>query len=340
MEVCVAMIEKRTVFILGAGASCPYGFPTARGLRKEILSTFEDRYMRFLGGAGEEVGAQRRANGYPSTRDAKQFLEHFDLSGTESIDLFLSRNPRFESIGKMAICLSILHAEMKSKFRERVEKPEHDWYFYLYNRLVREATRPEDYSQFGDNPVSFVTFNYDRSLEYYLSNCLLHSFEDMDRQKVGDELGRKPIIHVYGRPALPKSAESGQVQILPYGKEIAEKLPSIDLLSVIGSIHVVHEERANPELEKARAEISAADRIFFLGFAYADENMEALGLPDVLNPKQYIYGTALGFVQKEINLVRDKLGHALGHSEREKPNRSRQVQMHACDCVALLREFL
>lgn len=334
------MIEKRTVFILGAGASCPYGFPTARGLRKEILTKFEDRYLHFLGGAGEKIGAVRTVNGYPSLRTAKQFLECFDLSGTESVDLFLSRNPRFEKIGKMAICLSILHAEMKSKFRERVEKPEHDWYFYLYNRLMREATHPDDYSQFGDNPISFVTFNYDRSLEYYLLNCLRHSFEGMDEQRAIDELGRRPTIHVYGKPALPKSAESGEAPILQYGKEIAEKLPSIDLLGVTDSIHALHEERSNPQSKWIHEEISQAERLFFLGFGYAKENLAALGLPDVLRADQLIYGTALACTKREIRDIETLLKLALEHVDNRPSNRADQVKIIDCDCVSLLREFL
>ena len=106
-EACVAMIDKRTVFILGAGASCPYGFPTARGLRAKILSNFKTWYERYLYGDGDGIDDARIGRGYPEPTAVGPFLRSFDLSGTESIDLFLSRNPRFEKVGKMAICLSI-----------------------------------------------------------------------------------------------------------------------------------------------------------------------------------------------------------------------------------------
>jgi len=32
------MLSKRTVFVVGAGASVPYGFPTGRDLVTEVLS--------------------------------------------------------------------------------------------------------------------------------------------------------------------------------------------------------------------------------------------------------------------------------------------------------------
>ena len=35
------MLEKKTVFILGAGASKPYNFPTAIELSKDVISNFD-----------------------------------------------------------------------------------------------------------------------------------------------------------------------------------------------------------------------------------------------------------------------------------------------------------
>lgn len=37
------MITKNTLFILGAGASVPYGYPTGRELRKLLISNSSDR---------------------------------------------------------------------------------------------------------------------------------------------------------------------------------------------------------------------------------------------------------------------------------------------------------
>jgi hypothetical protein len=331
LEVSVVMIEKRTVFVLGAGASCPYGFPTAGMLRSQILSHFQDQYLDFLCGAGEEIGATRTANGYPSLRDARHFLECFDLSSTKSIDLFLSRNPQFEKVGKMAICLSILHAEKDSSFREQVEKTEaeRDWYFYLYDRLTREATGKEDYCQFAENRVTFVTFNYDRSLEHFLFTSLLHSFGGIDEQKTKDELNKRPVIHVYGKPApLPWGQDNGQ-KVLPYARHI-DNFASIDLLGIIDNIYVVHGQRANPNLERARKKIREAEHVFFLGFGYAKENLEALGIPGALRTEHYIRGTAMGATRGELIDIKSRL-LGMGHMRQE---------ILDCDCLHLLRECL
>ncbi len=335
------MIQTRTVFVLGAGANCPYGFPTAKGLREQILSSFVNRYTQFLGDPSRGIGAGRTASGYPSLDEAKRFVECFDLSSTKSIDLFLSRNPRFEKIGKMAICLSILYAERYCDFREQIKKAEaeHDWYFYLYDRLTRDATGKDDYSQLAENRVTFVTFNYDRSLEHFLFTSLLHSFEGIDEQRTKEELRRKPVIHVYGKPAsLPWERDDGQ-GTLPYASQI-DDFASVDLLGISNNIYVVHGERINPNLESARKKVHEADHVFFLGFGYAKENLEILGLPGVLRRDHQIYGTALGWTDREINGIRNDFLDGLRRSGRHTLGVGDQVQIEQCDCVALLREFL
>ena len=42
------MIEEDTVFILGAGASCPYGFPDGKKLRSEIFDRFERDFNTYF----------------------------------------------------------------------------------------------------------------------------------------------------------------------------------------------------------------------------------------------------------------------------------------------------
>jgi hypothetical protein len=331
------MIEKRTVFILGAGASCPYGFPTARGLREEILSSFEDRYSEFLDGFDDAIPRALHMDTYPDMLTVKSLLDRFRLSSTDSIDLFLSRNPQFARVGKIAVCLSILHAEKRSVFREKVEKREHDWYFRLFGNPTREATTKEEYHRFGDNHISFITFNYDRSLEQFLFEGLLNSFEGTDEHRARELLARIPVIHVYGRPA-PLPWELGdKPEGLPYGDS---EFATFNLLDAVDNIHVVHEERENPELERARDEIAKAERIFFLGFGYAKENLDALGIPGVLKAHHQVYGTALDAVEKEIKDIEQIFLGGLTHAVNSNLFAYKQIHILNCDCAHLLRQFL
>jgi len=333
------MIEKRTVFILGAGASCPYGFPTARGLRTRIIEDFVGQYRQHAIESQPRLHDKRGNFAVSSAEEsATKFVSTFNLSSTESIDLFLSRQPQFREIGRTAICLSILRAEENSDFREQVDRREHDWYFCLYNMLTREAIGKEDYLQFARNPIAFVTFNYDRSLEYFLFDSLRHSFEGIDELKTKQQLDATPIIHVYGKPApLPWETADGKATV-EYGERIG-KLALKDLRAIIDNLHVIHDERSNPELERARVQISDAERVFFLGFAYARENLEALGLPDALRPSQHIYGTAFERTKREIHDIERFFTLGLEHADARPSNKASQVKIIDCDSVSLLREF-
>jgi hypothetical protein len=334
------MIEKRTVFILGAGASCPYNFPTASGLRRSILNETPKRYGQYMRGFGTEHAMLKLAHGYPDESIMKQFIESFALSSTESIDLFLSRNPQFVQMGKMAICLAILDAERRSYFREDVPERKQDWYFYLYNRLTKGLTGPDSCCGFPQSNIAFITFNYDRSFEHFLFDSILYSFEGMDFEKVRELACRIPIVHVYGQVG-GLSWQQAQARV-KYGGESVD-FSTIDLLRLIQDLYVVHEERLNPQLGKAREEITKAERIFFLGFGYAKENLEAIGLPGALRRHHQIYGTAKGWIMKEIHGLKcDFLltFQRLADADGERFGARNTVEIQDCDCVQLLRDFL
>lgn len=320
------MIEQPTVFVLGAGASCPYGFPTARQLRRDIVSDFVLQYEEHLGAVGPEYRLKRVAEGYPNSQQAGDFVERFRSSNTESVDLFLSRNPRFDMVGKTAICLSILQKEKSSRFAEELTDADRDWYFWLFNKLTADFSSKNDMARFNAHAMSFITFNYDRSLEYFLFDSLLHSFEGATSPDVASLLSQLKIVHVYGRTApLEWQEKQGTLE---YGRTL-ENIGYVTLPPLTRNINVVYDERDNRALEEARNLIKEAHKIFFLGFGYSKENLEALGLPDVLKPAHRIWGTALGFTEKEVHRVRAGF-----------QRKSQHVVIRNCDCLALLREFL
>ena len=99
------MIKENTVFILGAGASNPYGYDVGADLSMKIFSQFETKYKEYL--VRHDVGLKNRnLDDYINTKnkgDLREFLNEFrdSFSSTNtSIDLFLSRNNKFESFGK------------------------------------------------------------------------------------------------------------------------------------------------------------------------------------------------------------------------------------------------
>ena len=319
------MITEDTLFILGAGASSPYGYPTGKGLRRIICKEFPKDYSALL---------KRRASpdsdyfGDDAIYAAQNLSEFFFKSSTPSIDLFLARNHNFSDIGRKAIALSIWKAESNSCFREDVDQSQ-DWYSYLYHRLTETLSEPDNYKLIGQNKVSFITFNYDRSLEFFLYESILNSFTSITRtQPPKADFLPFSFQHVYGQLApLPWQGSSS----LDY----TEKLNDYKLKQIYENIRVIY-DRTDDNLTEMKEQISKAKRIFFLGFGFANENLEVLGISDFLNGDQQIFGTAYGMTEKEIQSIRIKLNRNFTIKD---PRLSNPV-IKNMNCYDLLREYL
>lgn len=327
------MISEPTLFILGAGASVPYGYPTGAGLREQIIKEFYDNI--------EDVASKIVLFPLLDKEDvlklARKFREVFNASTLYSIDKFLSFNPSFSDIGKIAITLQILESECKRKLKEDACRTL-DWFELLFDRMLSTLKKSEDFSEFGKNKVSFITFNYDRSLEYFLYTGFVNSFHDKQsefRHEYNEEGLKRyipfPIIHVYGQ------IDKIGLYSSPYGDNTIKYRRLNELYK---NIRVIGEERDKDiELKKEIAKlINNSKRIFFLGFGYAEENLDALGFSDEVYQNCSIYGTAYGKTAKEIIGIRSSLNKEI-RSALEA-----EVHINPCiedmDCKELLKKYL
>ena len=92
------MIEKRTVLVLGAGASKPYGFPTGRELIREIAAGLKN--------TGSEVAQLLSAHGHEPSELAK-FSDALLDSAQPSVDVFLENRAEYLEAGKAAIAAAL-----------------------------------------------------------------------------------------------------------------------------------------------------------------------------------------------------------------------------------------
>ena len=285
--------KEDTVFILGAGASVPYGFPTSNSLRKDIIDNFANKFSSIY-----EVDATSDEFFYDVQRnEIEEFQKRFDLSSIFSVDYFMSRNPRYLDWGKDAIIIHLLEYERNCKFRESSLLKNEDWYSYLYNYMISNLRSPESFSRITSNNFSFLTFNYERSLEYFLAESISYSFEGMTHPQLKEVMRNIPIIHIYGKisPLPYHKNEEG----LKFGKEIKyNTLPKLR-----ENIRTICDNNSvNSEVSEI---ISEARRIFFLGFGYDKLNLRNLSIPDCLHSKQKIYGTAIGYNKRFIEGLKE-----------------------------------
>ena len=168
------MIPEKTVFILGAGASCPYNYPSGAKLKEDICGNETSVIINLI---KRHIPSADFTNPLVNEfeKQVLEFVKKFKQS-PDSIDLFLYSNPSQSDIGKKLILLYIFHAERVTRFfHNSIDK--RDWYTRIFSEMRRGFHDPTSCLELGDNNVVFITFNYDRSLEYFFYNSLINSFE-------------------------------------------------------------------------------------------------------------------------------------------------------------------
>ncbi len=320
------MIKGDTVFILGAGASNPYGYPTGEQLKTEIIDNYVNDLRTY-------IRNRTRGSGLPEalllqeSQNAKKFVETFK-NVPISIDQFIATNRQFEREGKKAIILRILKDEMNSSNKD-------DWFSELFKRMTERISQDADYNKVKENKISFITFNYDRSLETFLFNSLNSMFTNIQKEKIIELINKFKIIHIFGQVAGLEW--QNKVQKVEY----RENINFINIEELVGNIRTIYEEQKNPELEDAKELIKNAKRIFFMGFGYAEENMEILEIPQNINVYTKVYGTMLNYPEEEIKRKIDYFIAKTRSDTLALKNADRfRVGFINTDCVGLLRKFL
>jgi hypothetical protein len=251
------MIEAKTLLIVGAGASVPYGYPTGYDLKKEL---FDPRNL---------VNLQNKIH----ERGIELFCQHFEESQQKSIDAFLA-NRGDHRIGNSngSVCtyvtyaycgkLAIAHRLIKCENGSLIRTEEDHWLEHLWQLM---CDVPE--AEFQNNQLKIISFNYDRVIEQYFQTTL-KGFYGADYKEASELRKSIEIIHVYGN--LQDLDERA------YGKK-----PD-DIEKVADCIRVIPEAReANDvEFEKAKKLIGWADKICFIGFGFDPTNLRRLGFPN------------------------------------------------------------
>lgn len=190
------MINKKTVFVIGAGSGFDIKMPMGANLADAISETTEIKFNHGRGEAKDPRYAEmiRRlaqdtaGNQWPEEtnkifRASKSISTGVNLSN--SIDDFVNihqSDHRIVKSAKIAIALNILKAERHCLlYNERngapyvdFKKAKNTWYRKMFVMLTH-AVQKNDITRAFQN-VSFINFNYDRCLEFYLKHALMGVF--------------------------------------------------------------------------------------------------------------------------------------------------------------------
>ena len=289
------MITVPTTLVLGAGASKPYGFPSGAELRA-LLSNANN--LRGMIGFNES--------------EIQEFSSVFSRSGMPSIDAFLARRGThkvrsdswctFSDIGKAAIAYCLI----KNEHPDRLFSSNLDdhWYQYLWSLIA------DSLGSFGENKLHIITFNYDRSLEFYLLTALQSSF-GISAAEAAIHLKKIPILHVYGQ--LGELQEAIQARD---GRAYSNNVSSAGPIEVAAAgIRVIDESRDDDAVfEQAYSYLKSAQRIYFLGFGFDETNVRRLRLDTLVqgirkdqSEDASFFATTMGLKAAERNRVIQRL---------------------------------
>ena len=132
--------------------------------------------------------------------------------------------------------------------------------------------------------LSIITFNYDRSLEFYLYTALKHKFPGKKEEEYKNKLDSITIIHIYGKLGYLPWESKEDKKTVPYnysfdnsGQDIRKLYENkIMIQNISKEIKIIHEEEKIENPAQIRILLKNAKRIFFLGFGFNPINLERL----------------------------------------------------------------
>jgi len=330
---------EKIVFVIGAGASAGYHFPTGRELADIIMADIAVGIGPQAGGtprypviqqafSREYSGGRRNSQAQEVLLRAKGLLRD-GVRYANSIDEFLNSHqarPEVVWLGKIAIAAIIGAHESAQLAREtgpNRQTPPDDWMLPLVRML--SSSRSLDAFRTKMEDVHFVVFNYDRMLEHYLTGALSHTFglADFEAAEVVEGLS---IAHPYGSLG-PSSSPFGSItdlRAVMAAREQIKTFTEADQLDIVNHLPTVVRE---------------AGTLVFLGFGFHKRNLEILspmraGLGEVNSCKFFCSG--FGLSESDRRVVHNDIVELFAPEMRTH-------QLHICrenlGCSAFFAEF-
>ena len=305
--------SPETVYIVGAGASFPYGVPIGSELRKQIAKSKE--LFEWNHPSVESAGFNVLVQDFTPS-EINIFFERFPNAPQESIDRFLatSNSGAEVEIGKICIAYNLLVAESKCTIDSR--ETQGHWLLYLFNHL-NLTMHPERL-----DGIAFVSFNYDRLIERFFDQAFRYGLGATEAQYM------PKIVRVHG--------SLGDYSRSNWDANIAHTIHASEIQRAARDIQIVHQTDA---CEEAKDLIGRAKRVVFLGFSYAEENMRKIWPAselDIAKGFTYpfsIFGSAFGLKAGEVR----RIPYLPPTPERGKPKTILGKENE--DCLMMLREY-
>lgn len=323
------MISRKTVFVVGAGASAEFGLPTGPRLAEIIANRLDIRHDDW--GRRLVSGDQHLWDSIWHTQSADQvndlqkacWLIRDGVGLAYSIDSFLDAhraNTHAQLCGRLAIVKSILQAEAESSLAfdaSRREDADLDfrangdkWVAHLFRMLQEGVDRSRADTLLAN--TSFVVFNYDRCIEHFLYRAV-RRFYNLRDDEAASVLSKCEVVHLYGSVGRLPWQEAG-----PNGSRTSFGDERANLPALRSGVFTYTDQLTDDRgVRRARDLLAAADTVAFLGFAFHRQNMELLSLRAFLDARR-ILATTWGMSEFQRREVEAEIGTCLRTSKANK----------------------
>ena len=314
------MSLKKTIFVLGAGASAEANLPTGVQLKKMIAAslTFTFERGRLTGGDETMFRTLQQEPNIEECFHAAELIRKA-IPQASSIDEFIENhrgNIAIERCGKLAIVRSILQAERASSLYVNPDNiynelnfssVEDTWFNIFWQHITRNCQADKLEQRFSS--IAFIVFNYDRCLEHYLYRSI-QNYYGVSADAARDLVRSIKIYHPYG--TIGSLPWSGGQAIVEYGAE-----PFFEQLDVLANQIKTFTEGTDPrssDVVAIRNDVAEADRLIFLGFAYHQQNINLLKGDGKFgsNPTARCWGTAHGISDNDLPVIKHEVGKLYG----------------------------
>lgn len=288
------MLNKQTVFVIGAGAGFDVDMPVGNKLATEIAEETNFRFNSgLLVGGHERVWAASRTMALAAGIDQASTLSAGRMIATgithaQSIDNYVRTHSDKEAvkiIAKNAIVHRILEAERNSslfidqaqavfgRFKNE-EKVGRSWLQAFFSILQDGVIEASNIENIFDN-LNIINFNYDRCIEHFLFQAMQRLYPAKGTGYLADLINRKlKVIHPYG--VVGELEWQGSRPSIQFGA----KDDTYDLAKLSAGIRTYNEEvEDKKKINELRDLVSAAQRIVFLGFHFHKQNVELISPP-------------------------------------------------------------
>lgn len=282
------MLKTRTVLVLGAGASSPYGYPIGSSLVGHIQS----RESTVGSGPLHSFGFD-----HERYRELQEVLRFGAFNSIDAM-LGLPQYAHLKDVGRLAIAYELVFGQTERNLWTEPGR----WHSFLVQRMCEGCRTLEE---FAENKLSVVTFNYDLSLEHAMFLAISQRFKSNTPTEVADALLRAmPVIHVHGHLGHLPWMGLNPSRTRAYGGCCSAE----DLRRAAEGIIIISEAvETTAEFNAARALIEDSEQIFILGFGFHPENVARLQIPLVgaanFKPERYISAMSLVNSTREQNRI-------------------------------------